>query len=458
MVPFGSILGLGAPPPLAPSSVTAIKPVLGQTRAFVPRLEDALGYQLDRIRADDLRAAYRAAELGFMKRVADINDLILTHPVLGGIVEQRVAGVKDVTFEWQPGNDSARAAAIFELTKAEIPEASSAVTRFQETSVMQRLRGGGLAENVWAYEGYWRWKGAVTVPQQRMRFSTYTREPAFAFSPWDYQGVPLSAFDPGTFALFLVHEDLPNFGHRGYLRRLSPDWFAWVQVSGQWGHTVERWADPPLHLQSNHEAEKTEESLEAMRQLGPGAVVPTALESKLTPLVANTASRGTNGVPHHEFEDSRERRAQICLLGFAQAAGVQGGDGSQNSSDNGMDVRDDILKADAEAFAEALSIGVAAPLAVLNYGPDAAVDAARMLPKFEQPIDVGAEIANVDAADALGLEIAIDEVYSRIRMQRPGKGVETLRQFRKANGIEAPGRSNVLAFPAAKPAPKGKGA
>lgn len=430
----GSILGLGSPPP--PSAPREAK------RIFTPTQYDATTLRIDQADGRAINAALDAAKRGDMRPCADLNDMVFVHPILGGIIEQRLAGTQGVQYGWTSPNDTPRAADLAAMVGELLPTTSEHAVAQKGISCLQRLRGGGLAEPYWSDRGgVWHWLGSQAVPQQRMRYDSVTREPAFAVRATDSRGVPLSKWDPGTFLYLGVHEDMQHFGYRGYVRRMYTSWHGGTKALGLWGYKVERWDDPALHFASDSQTER--DQAEALGKIGPGVVLATQLTTLVKPIqVAN--STGSEGSPHHEYLNFVVvLMGSICFLGATQMVAVATKEGAQNSAPGHANVREDIVQADADAYAGDMT-AIARHLVTLNVGPDALEDAPRLLPIWKQPVDVGAELDNAKKLDDLGADIGLDELYEKVGWNRPAKGVETVRGARAAR---APESSNVLPFP-----------
>lgn len=435
-----SILNLPAPLPMAGSlvggpTVTPPAPPAGEPYFKQSLLDRQTDIRIDNLTGETIRAALRQSTLGYMRRQADVEDLMYaSNPILAGILDQRAAGLNGIEKEIQPADDSPEAAKYADEFRAEIARPESSWALFERSCTFLKIMGGGLIEPLWKQDvDGWHLAGFVPTPRQRTRFNYQTGEIGFAYNPFDLQGFGVSLFPPGTFIAITPDERIMDFGKRGAMRSVITGWFGCTNVGGWWQQDLERWNSPIIDFASDNAADITIAKAEGP-SLGANGVIIHSKQTDVKPLEKGRQS--AVGAPQKEFEDSRQRHWAIRFLGAEQTVAVSQGDGSQASVGTHADIRKDIIMGDAELVEFVGRRDVAVPWVVRNYGPAAASKAPIVRYEFDEPVDVGVEAANIDAELGLGLDMTEDEAYARIGRTKPAAGTRTMLQARKERQAE----------------------
>lgn len=424
---------------------TPRKPAEGEqsVRQHRPNAADRVSsVTLAGLTTDGILGALSQAAQGYISQLADIEDHALTHGVLRGIFEQRVSGLSQRPREIVAGGASPRAARMAEELAADIEQGAAAFREFERAYMRLRLRGGGLIEPLWSFsERRWHVAGFSPVERQRIRFDRETGEIGYAASRYAFTGTPVSAYLPGTWVVIVPDASVPDFSKRGELRSCLMDWFGVLNVAGQYLQYIERTGTPLVDAASDDKAER-EKLQELLDNFGSSAGVVHKFTNSTVKFQDGARPGGAAGSVHREFEDSRRRNWSIALLGADQTVAVSNGDGSQQSAAMHGDVRLDKLQGDAQDLEADFNRYVAVPWAVRNYGPTAAAEAPRLVYQFLEEIDEARVIANIEAAERIGIDVAEDDAYARLRWQKPAPGTVTLRQVRE--GMAAAPPSNVV--------------
>ena len=424
-------LNLPAPTPLQAAEGAA-------PRQYRPSQADRLSiYRIGDVSIDGIGAAFSQAALGYMAPMADLEDLALTHPILRGIFEQRVAGLSQVPREIVAASDSPLATRMAEELAADVERGRAAFREFEKAYTRLKLRGGGLIEPLWSFrDRRWSLAGFSAVPRQRLRFDRDSGEMAFAADRWSWQARPVSSYEPGTWIVVEPDSGVPDFGKRGDLRACINDWFGVINVSGNYLQYLERFGVPMVDIASDDQKERDSgrEMLDTFAASG-GIVHRFTNSTVKFQDAARTA--GASGSVHREFEDSRRRNWSIALLGADQTVAVSNGDGSQQSIGVHSDVRLDKVQDDAQALMADFDRWVAEQWAIRNYGPNAADEAPHLAYQFLEEVDEAGVIANIKAAEEIGVEVSEDDAYARLRWQKPATGTKTLRQAREERAATA---------------------
>lgn len=405
-------------------------------------------YRIGDVSLDGIAAALTQASQGFLPPLADLEDLALTHSVLRGIFEQRVAGLSQVPREVVAGGSSPAAARMAEEFKADLEKGSAAFREFERAYLRLRLRGGGLIEPVWTYrDGRWHISEFVPVPRQRIRYDRETGEMAFAPTRWSFEARPVSSYEPGTWIVIAPDAAIPDFAKRGELRACLPDWYGVINVSGTYLQYIERCGTPLVDVASDDQKER-DSAAEIISNFGASGGIVHRFTNSAVKFQDGARTAGASGSVHREYEDSRRRNWSIALLGADQTVAVSNGDGSQQSIGVHADVRLDKVQGDAKDFMADVDRFVAEQWAIRNYGPSAVDEAPHLTYQFLEEVDEAGVIANISAAEEVGLEVGEDDAYARLRWQKPAPGTRTLRQVRgeRRAGEEPP--SNVVPMPA----------
>lgn len=434
-----------------PSPTDRATDVAQPPRHYRPNSTDRYAlYRIGDVTLDGISAALTQAAQGFIPPLADLEDLALTHSVLRGIFEQRVAGLSQVPREVVAGGASPIAARMAEEFRADLEKGSAAFREFERAYLRLRLRGGGLIEPVWGFrDGGWHIVEFVPVPRQRIRFDRETGELAFAASRWSFEARPVSSFAPGTWVVITPDAAIPDFAKRGELRSCLPDWYGVINVSGTYLQYIERCGTPLVDIASDDPKER-ESAQEIIANFGASGGISHKFTNSAVKFQDGARAAGASGSVHREYEDSRRRNWSIALLGADQTVAVSNGDGSQQSAGVHADVRLDKIQGDAKDFMADVDRYVAVQWAIRNYGPNAAAEAPHLVYQFMDEVDEANVIANIKAAEEIGVEVGEDDAYARLRWQKPAPGTRTLRQAREearaAAGDDSP--SNVVPMPA----------
>jgi len=461
---YGSVLNLPAPAP-PPGAI----PKLGEPgqRATRTTFED----RSRRFRAADVTYATiqsaidRANQTGDMSALADVNGLMLKSPIYGGVHAQRVSGSKRLILGalspkgvklkdgstlrvvLRPGSATPRGEAIAESTRLALTDQDASVGDLATQAITAKLTFGGLTEIVWRQDGtkpagaQWTWTEFIPATGQRIRFDKTTGEIGYALRPSDQRGIPVSAYEPGTWAAWTPDTGNPMFAARGVLPMLHTDWFHMTPIGGMWVQAIERFASPAIDVATDDIKDRTKAE-EMGETLGSQSVFTHAKETTVQYLTSPAAQKGTGTGPHGEFEQRCKTRAAIAFCGAEQTVTVSQGQGSQQSAGGQENVREDILLDDLDFFVRGLVRYVLTAFATLNYGPDAADDAARYEYQIEQPLDALRVIEETKAAEEIGIDRDVDEIRKLLgwREPAPGRSVREIRQAR--GGGEA--KSNLL--------------
>jgi hypothetical protein len=441
------------PAPPKPPQTSGLEPQFRQTRADRVNTLDVTDVSASRI-----VAALRMARLGYLKGLGDLEDVMYSSgPVLPGILEQRCAGINDVSKEILPGDDSPEAAIYAEEFKREIerPEASWAL--FERECVYLKLCGGGLLENLWSLDvgSSWHIAGFKPIPRQRTRFNPETGEIGFAYNIYDLYGFGVSTFLPGTWSAVVVDERIMDFGKRGALRSVIKDWWDTINVGDWYNAGLERWGIPIIDVATDDPIDRAA-AIENGPTMGADGVIVHSLEKTKLTAFQKAPDRSAIGSVHREFEESRRGRWAIRFCGAEQTVSVTDGQGSQQSAGLQGDMRLQIVKGDAELVQFVGRRDVAVPWVVRNYGPAAASKAPVIRYQFEEEIDVGTVLTNIQQAEDRGMDIAVVDAYEAIGFRKPEPGEKTLRDLREANakraGVPVEGSGPVPAPDQAAPA------
>lgn len=404
----------------------------GEPRHFRQQSSDRWSlYRLGDITIDGLKGLMQQAEQGYLPPLAEVEDLALTHSVLRGIFEQRVSGLSQIPREVVAGGESPLAARMAEEFAQDLEKGKAAFRDFEREYGRLRLRGGGLIEAVWAFaNGRWHIKEFVPVPRQRTRFDRETGEPCFAADKWTRIGTPVSAYEPGTWVVCLPDKALLDFSKRGELRSCLVDWYGVIEVSGTRLQYIERTGVPLIDIASD-DAKERAKGEEIIRNLGSNGGVVHKFTNSTVNFRDGARPSGASGSVHKELLDDARRNWSIALLGAEQTVAVSGGQGSQQSAELHAEIRRDKIEGDAKDFMADVDHYVARQWAIRNYGPNAADEAPHLVYQFLDEVDEARVIANIEAAEAIGIEVGEDDAYARLRWQKPAPGTRTLRQARE---------------------------
>ncbi|TFH19574.1 MAG: hypothetical protein E4H03_13635, partial [Myxococcales bacterium] len=162
---FGFGLGLTPPKP-APK-------VEGATTEAVyrPTGNERTELRLDQVTHSTIQTALSRASQGAMRELADIYDIMLTNPILGGIVEQRQSGSRRLILgalspqgakltlgsvllvKVRPANDTPRAAAIAEEIAEALDDQDAPLGDLIESGLRHKYGFGGATEVLWRFAG-----------------------------------------------------------------------------------------------------------------------------------------------------------------------------------------------------------------------------------------------------------------------------------------------------------------
>lgn len=425
---MAGLISLNLPPP------TPLKAVEGaqSERIFKPAARDRYPiFSVQDISIDAIKSAQRMATQGYLSPLADIEELALTHPVLGGIFEQRVAGLSQVPRDVVAGGDSPLAARMAEEFKADITTGAAAFREFEREYMRARLRGGALIEPIWTYAGgRWHVTEFVAVPRQFVRFYVDTGEMAYAAGRYEFKGTPVSAYAPGTWIVCSPDRSILDFAKRGELRRCLNDWFGAIENDGQRRQYNERFGVPFVDFASDNAAERAEAEA-MMESFGSTGGLVHRLTGSTLKFSDGARAAGSGGSLHHEVSVDCRSNWSIALLGAEQTVAVSNGQGSQQSVEAQVDIRLDKIQGDAQDFMADVDRYVAVQWAIRNYGPNAAAEAPHLVYQFMDEVDESNVISNIAAAEAIGIEVGEDDAYARLRWQKPARGTRTLRQARE---------------------------
>jgi len=438
---------------IRPANVEVIAPAKPDSggRVYVPRFEDHLSrFRLDLMTEQTLRAALNNASFGHMRPLADLYRAMRKDPIIGGIYRQHDAGAKrfilsalspngvrlnngsTLRVNLKPADDSELAQTILEETIADSTDQNATHGRLIDSFLKHTGGFGGLTEQLWEFDRRWRVADFVHVPGQRIRFDRNSGEMAFAYSVYDYQGVPVSQFAPGTWVVWDVDKGEPEFGSRGTLAMLINDFWHAAPVGLIWVGAVERWHAPMLHVATDDPDDK-QKAIDAGDGLGSQAVIVTSLETtKVTAITGQTIS-SRSGSPANEFEARCQRRAAIVILGAEQTVSVSQGDGSQQSVDAQVNVREDFLFEKLNGYLEARRRYVDGAAALRNHG----VGADSLAPIYElviqEQVDRAKELSDTKAGEDLGIDRSEKELRAKLGWAEPAPG-ESVREKRIARG------------------------
>lgn len=328
---------------------------------------------LDVINQDLIIQARRTAStMGNMAALGDVVALMrCIDPTIKAARSQRISAVTATAWEIQPADETPLALQIADEFRMMLRRPEADFQRFLEGAVDKRLEGGGLIENVWndpAEPGPRYLQGFVTVPLQRLRYDRITGEQAFAERISDWKGLPVSSFEPGKFASFLVDEDILDFGERGTYRTLLSDFYARMNVFSWWIQGIERYGLPIIIAQTDNATER-QELKSNMTDLGSmGGIIAragTKIEAKYQDF-----QQGRSGSAHGEFLLKSDQRIFLAFLGESQTGMIEKGAGSKQSADTHANVARDVLEADWKAIEKVVRRDLAAPWTATNYGTD----------------------------------------------------------------------------------------
>lgn len=447
---------LNLPAPLPFPGLTDRPPVVsGEPQFKQSRMDRQTDIRIDNLDSDTIKSALRQSTLGYLKRQADLEDLMYaSNPMLAGIMDQRVAGLNRQEKEILPADDSPEAAKYADEFRAEIENPDSSWALFERGVTLAKIKGGGLIEPHFKQDvDGWHLAGFTVIPRQRVRFDYQTGEIGFAYSAFDLQGFGVSLFPPGTFVAITPDEWVMDFGKRGAMRSVITGWFNCTNVGGWWNQDLQRWNSPIIDVATDSAADRAEAKAQGP-DLGANGLIVHSNSTTIRPLEKGRQS--AVGAPQKEFEDSRQRHWAIRFLGAEQTVAVSQGDGSQASAGLHGDIRLDIIMGDAELVEFVGRRDVAVPWCVRNYGPAAASKAPIIRYNFDEPVDVGVEAANMLLELDLGLDMTLDEAYERVGRAAPAKGGVTLLGLRKERAAEAQAQMGE-SVPAGQPNEKKQG-
>lgn len=425
---MAGLISLNLPPPEPRKAQEGAQ----SERIYRPTAQDrAPVFSVQDVTIDSIKSAQRQATRGYLSPLADIEELALTHPVLGGIFEQRVSGLSQVPRDVVAGGPLPLAARMAEEFKADIERGAAAFREFEREYMRARLRGGALIEPVWTFtQGSWHVTEFVTVARQFVRFDADTGELAYAAGRYAFTGTPVSQYAPGTWIVVNPDKAILDYAKRGELRRCLNDWFGAIENDGQRRQYNERFGVPFVDFASDNAAER-DAAKAMMPDFGStGGMVRRFTGSSLS-FSDGARSAGSGGSLHHEVSVDCRSNWSIALLGAEQTVAVSNGQGSQQSVAAQVDIRLDKIQGDAQDFMADVNRYVAQQWAIRNYGPNAAAEAPKLVYQFLDEVDEAAVISNIKAAEEIGVEVGEDDAYARLRWQKPAPGTRTLRQARE---------------------------
>ena len=410
--------------------------VLGRSRAHTATQVDRQLLQMWDLTADQIRSALWSAAIGYMAPLADVIDQLQAHAVVGGVREQRKAGVKSISAEVLPADPTSEVSqeiADFTRTRWETTNRAELLDHYEEA----KLRGGGLIEILWEQQpdGRWAWAGFDPVPQQRIRFTEDNRI-AFAFDRNAPYGIPADEFPPGTFIRVEPHRGLPSPALRGADRKAIEEWFGlrWV---GSWLLQTIQWHDMPLiwGKYANDEDEKVLSN--ALTNWDTGGRLLTSKEAE----IEFVEKRSTAG-QHLTYEQSRIERVAICYVGAPQTVTIGKEQGSKQSVEIHAGVREEILRDDWAGAERDLERDLFRPLATLNWGYAAAPLAANLVPCIPEPLNEKEFLEACKLATdsrekgGLGLPLIKRWVYRRLGWPQPSAKDDVLSDGSMASVIQ----------------------
>lgn len=424
---MAGLISLNLPPP---------EPIKAAEGAMTPRVyrptaqDRATVFSVQDVSIDAIKSAQQQATRGYLSPLADVEELALTHPVLGGIFEQRVSGLSQVPREVVAGGESPLAARMAEEFRHDITTGAAAFREFEREYMRARLRGGSLVEIAWVYTGG-RWRAAeyVAVARQFVRFDADSGEMAYAPGRYSWTGVPVSSFAPGTWVVINPDRAILDFAKRGELRRCLNDWYGAIENDGQRRQYNERFGVPFVDFASDNQQER-DQAAAMMESFGSTGGLVHRLTGSALKFSDGARAIGSGGSLHHEVATDCRSNWSIALLGAEQTVSVSSGQGSQQSAAMHADIRLDKIQGDAQDFMADVHRYVCVPWAVMNYGPGAADEAPHLVYQFMDEVDEANVISNIAAAEEIGIEVGEDDAYSRLRWQKPAPGTRTLRQAR----------------------------
>ncbi len=413
----------------------AVGMVLGKFRAYVSNFTDRqLRITQDQVSVDRIESALYHAWLGYMAAIAEINYLIMVHPIIRGLRKHLKAGVKRYLTKLQvnpPANVDQGRATLAQTIADDVRNAiennaDAPFTVLLDAHVECELRGGGLIEPAWKLgdDGRWTWTGFELVPECRKRFDRYTGEISFAESAFQYFGTPVSQFPRGTFIAVTPELDVPDFSKRGTCRSILTDWFAMQNCASWWQEDLERLGSPVVAASYDTDADR--ETMNAAISMGSSGGITYRKGSDIK-LVERAARTGPKGSSHNEFETTRVQRLSIAFLGAAQTITIDANTGSQQSSDNMADVADDVIADHWEHFFADVRRDLIQVYVGLNYGFENVDLTPALSVDLEEAADANETLDAYTKAEAIGLEIGEDAAYKRLKWAKPAPGEKVLK-------------------------------
>ncbi len=448
---------------------------LGQERAVRPSRDDRQRtWRVAELTWDTILAAIQtASSTGYMRDLAAILSLLAKNPVYRGIHDQSVGGTKrlllgalsengallrdgsTLRLRLAPGSGTPRAERIADMTRYALTDQDAALSSVIEQGLRARHRFGGLTEIGWnedptAPSGAawkpgsrlrWSWVDFTPASPRRIRFDVDSGEIGYAARSYDRTGIPVSAYERGTWATWVPDAEEDEFGNRGTWARLLTDFYHFSPMGGLWVQAVERFGEPAVDVATDDPNDRAQAE-ELGANLGSQAVYVHSKDKTTVSYLQAANSSAGKGTPHAEFEQRCKQRAAIAFLGAEQTVSVSNGDGSQQSVGSHEGVREDLALDGLSFVISAIVRDLFVPLAILNEGPDAAEDAARYEYQIEKQVDREKELAVTKMAEDLGIDRDPDEVRRALggwKQPEPGKSLRELRDAR--GGVQAP--SNV---------------
>jgi hypothetical protein len=372
------------------------------------------------------RALYQAW-LGDPRWLADIYHLIpATSSVIRGIERQVKAGVKSKDFDLEEANDTPQAIELRDELRALFFDARLDLDCLFDGFIEAWWEGGGLIEILWnaPTESPRVPVGFCKVPMQRVRWDRDTGELGFALNPFDWRGVPVSAFPDGTFICVMPDSHVPAFDKRGTYRTILSDWYRSVNVAGWWVQDIEQHDSPTAFLKAGSGADLTLFKDAAKAWGNGGKLVASSKDSDAKFLEKGRSSM----VPHQVWEQAFKERMALAFLGATQTVTVAARQGSQQSAGEQGEVADDVQGELWGAIASALNEDLFQVYAVLNRGPEAANDAPLLDVDLDEREDIGLFLDNATKARAIGLTLAESQIRETTGFREPGPGDRPLSQ------------------------------
>lgn len=414
-------------------AAVAKKPVgPSSERAYTRNLQDTYrSFWLDTVDQDRVITARRTANLqGNMAFLADIIALMrCIDPTIKAARSQRISGVTSTPWAITPADDSNEAAQYADEFDTMLRRPEVGFDRYLEGAVDKRLEGGGLIENVWndPNESGPRYiQEFATLPLQRLRYDRTTGIPAFAPRTIDWWGKPVSDFEPGKFSVFLVDEDILDFGERGTYRTILSDWYGRMQVFSWWLQGIERYGLPFIVGQSDNATER--DNLKTnLRDLGSLGALITGAATKIEAKYQDF-QQGRNGSAHQEFMLRTDQRIFLAFLGESQTGIIENRAGSQQSSNAQREVAKDVLQADWRAIEKVVRKDIAAPWTMANHGVEKLALTPFLRADIRDSVDLVAFGQGVELALKNGVpDLPVDWYRDIMRAPKATEGQEVLK-------------------------------